>query len=141
MTDTLPLLLELWLVIAGRLKPERDATFFLATMRKLFDFRRQQNKCRWRRRNHFVHDDPEVPHDFFKRAAKRNRMAFAQCFDLNCNLPGGVLAVGDDVNTTSVSCRGHDVPATERKLIAAIVEAGISGELRIKRHIERPNVK
>lgn len=66
-------------------------------------------------------------------------MSFAQCLDLNCNLPSGVLAVGDDVDATSIPCRGHDVPATERKLIAAIVEAGISGELRIKRHIERPN--
>lgn len=66
-------------------------------------------------------------------------MAFAKCLNLNCHLTGSVLAIGDDVNATSVPCGGHNIPAPERKLIAAIVEASIPGDLRIKLHIERSN--
>ncbi|MCP5243005.1 MAG: hypothetical protein H6940_06160 [Burkholderiales bacterium] len=38
-----------------------------------------------------------------------------------------------------LSSRGHDIPPEQRKVIATVVEASIAGELRVKRHVMRPN--
>ena len=109
-------------------------------MRKFFDLGRQEDEG-GRGRSDFVHNDPDVAHDLFEGRTKGNGMSLAQCFDLNGQLAGCVLAVGNDVDATGVPCRWHDVPPEQRKMVATVVEAGIAGELRIKRHVVRPNVE
>lgn len=110
-------------------------------MGEFFHFRRQEDESGRGRRSDFVHDNPEVAHDFLKGRAERNGVALAQCLDLDSELPSCILAVSDDVDATSVTGGGHDIPPQQREVVAGVVEAGIAGELWIKRHVKRPNAK
>ena len=141
MADAFPLFFEALVVVAGGLEPKRDAAFLFPSVGEFFHFGGQEYESGRRRRSNFVHDDPEVTHDFLKRRAEGNRVALTQSFDLDSELASCILAVSDDVDATSVSSGGHDIPPQQREVVASVVKAGVAGELRIKRHIERPNVE
>lgn len=140
MTDALPLFFEALLIVAGGLEPKGDTAFLFSTVGEFFHFCGQHDESRRSRRSDLVHDDPEVAHDFLKGRAERNGVALAQGFDLDSELASCILAVSDDVDATSISGGGHDIPPQQRKVVASVVKAGVAGELRIKCHIERPNV-
>ena len=107
-------------------------------MGKFFYLGRQEDKG-GRGRSDFVNNDPDIAHDLFQGRTEGNGISLAQGLDLNGELAGCVLTIGNDVDATGVPRRGHDVPPEQRELVAAVVEAGIAGELRIKRHVVRPN--
>ena len=72
-----------------------------------------------------VHDDPEVPHDLLEVSAQRNRIRLRKALDLDGPHGLAVDTEAEDVDSTGIARRRHDVPAERGKPVAGVIQTGV----------------
>src|SRR5712692_9209830 len=100
--DPLPLLVKLGSLILQRFQPVAHLAVLAGWMAQLFNFLRGQDEAFRLLLLNVPADDEEIGGQVIGILAQPDGVALRQCLDLEGELAGAIVAVGDDVNSPRI---------------------------------------